>query len=881
MRQPWHTAIERRIHRYPLAFYAGGVLSLTALGTFGLIQPALAVGAHGWKLAFFTLMFLLCASQLAVAVMNWLSTLLVKPRLLPRLDYSAGIAPECQTMVVVPTLLTSSSAVARLVETLEIHYLANRDKHLYFALLTDFQDAPEETRPVDKSLLWRARAGVEMLNAKYHSDRPSIFFLFHRPRRWNPVEGLWMGYERKRGKLTEFNALLRGGANECFSQIVGNTLILPAIKFVITLDTDTQLPRDAARQLAGTLGHPLNRPQFDPVKGVVTEGYGILQPRVGVSLPSASRSWFAKLFAGDVGIDPYTRAVSDVYQDVFQEGSFIGKGIYDVDAFQQAVAGRFPENSVLSHDLIESCHARSALISDVELYEEYPSRYNTDINRRHRWIRGDWQIAQWLLPRVPGSDARRIANPLSGLSQWKILDNLRRSLVPAALLLLLLGNWILLPSLGAIGPLLVLSIVTLPAWLSTAVELFRKSREVSLMLHLRGLLGSCGRQLGQCLLTFVFLPYDAFISVDAISRTLVRLLFTRKRLLEWQTAGDAEGTARSGFAGFYATMWIAPAVALACGLFLALTQSSQLPLAAPILALWLVSPWIAWRISQPIEPSALPESKPRQLAFLRRTARKTWRFFETFVTAQEHWLPPDNFQEEPAPVVASRTSPTNMGLALLANLAAYDFGYLPAGRLLERTQAALATMQRLERYRGHFYNWYDTRTLQALPPLYVSSVDSGNLAGHLLTLSFGLAELAGQKICPPQLFAGLRGTVAILRDLAEKSPEVENLTALLANPPAGLGEGFAVLQRVADQAARLAGSCKDGAGEEMRWWSQALERDCRAHLEDLQFLAPWLTMAPAALQSGGARSLGERLAQLNQSPALRDVAELDQSLDPL
>ncbi len=266
-----------------------------------------------------------------------------------------------------------------------------------------------------------------------------------------------MGYERKRGKLTEFNALLRGGSRECFSQIVGDTSILPAIKFVITLDTDTQLPRDAARQLVGTMAHPLNRPQFDPVKGVVTEGYSILQPRVGVSLPSAGRSWFVKLFAGDVGIDPYTRAVSDVYQDVFQEGSFIGKGIYDVDAFQQAVAGRFPENTVLSHDLIESCHARSALVSDVELYEEYPSRYNTDINRRHRWIRGDWQIAQWLLPRVPGPDARRIANPLSGLSQWKILDNLRRSLVPAALLLLLLGNWLLLPDLGRhrtpVGPL--------------------------------------------------------------------------------------------------------------------------------------------------------------------------------------------------------------------------------------------------------------------------------------------------------------------------------------------------------------------------------------------------------------------------------------------
>jgi cyclic beta-1,2-glucan synthetase len=875
MRQPWETVLERRIHRFPLAFYAGGVLTFTGLGTLGLIQPARALEVQGWKMVFFCLVFLFCSSQLAVALMNWLSTFLVKPRLLPRLDYCDGIAPECRTMVVVPTLLTSSSAVARLVESLELHYLANRDKHLYLGLLTDFMDAPEETRPEDKSLLRLARAGVEMLNAKYQSDRPNIFFLFHRPRRWNGVEGRWIGYERKRGKLTEFNALLRGGSNECFSHIVGDTSILPAINFVITLDTDTQLSRDAARQLVGTIAHPLNRPQFDPVKGVVTEGYGILQPRVGVSLPSAGRSWFAKLFAGDVGIDPYTRAVSDVYQDVFQEGSFIGKGIYDVDAFQKAVAGRFPENTVLSHDLIESCHARSALVSDVELYEEYPSRYNTDINRRHRWIRGDWQIAQWLLPRVPGPDARRIANPLSGLSQWKILDNLRRSLVPAALLLLLLGNWMLLPGLGATGPLLVVAIITLPAWLSATVELFRKPREVSLPLHLRGLVGSSGRQLGQALLTFVFLPYDAFISLDAISRTLVRVLFTRRRLLEWQTASDAERAARSGPAGFYATMWIAPVVALAGGSFLAFMQPSQLPLAAPILGLWLASPWIAWRISQPIEPSAVPDLRPRQLAFLRRTARKTWRFFETFVTAQEHWLPPDNFQEEPVPVVASRTSPTNMGLALLASLAACDFGYVSVGQLLRRTQDALGAMQRLERHRGHFFNWYDTRTLKPLLPLYVSSVDSGNLAGHLLTLAPGLTELRAQPILIPQAFVGLSDTVGILRELTGSSCELEHLEAELAQAPSTLRAGFYLLERATALAAALAAAIDPGAGAELEWWSQALERNCREHLEDLLFLAPWLTLAPDS-----AGRVSGMLAQLDQAPTLRQVSELEQSLCP-
>ena len=374
------------------------------------------------------------------------------------------------------------------------------------------------------------------------------------------------------------------------------------------------------------MAHPLNRPEFDAVRGIVTEGYSILQPRVGVSLPSARRSWFVRLFAGDAGIDPYTRAVSDVYQDVFQEGSFIGKGIYDVDAFQRAMNGRFPENTVLSHDLLEACHARSALVSDVEFYEEYPSRYNVDIDRRHRWIRGDWQITQWLLPRVPGSDARRMANPLSVLSQWKIFDNLRRSLVPVALMLLMLGDWLLLPELGGLGSLLVLAIITLPGLLAALVNVFRKPADLPWAMHLRGVAGSCGRQLGQIFLTLAFLPYDAFISLDAIGRTLLRLLVTRKRLLEWQTSSDSERTTRADLAGFYATMWIAPVVALATGLFLATMQPAQLSLALPILGVWLAAPWIAWWISQPIE-SATPDLTAEQLTFLQTHRPQDVAFF--------------------------------------------------------------------------------------------------------------------------------------------------------------------------------------------------------------------------------------------------------------
>ncbi len=875
VRWPWRTIVERSIHRFPLTFYAGGIGVLTLLATFGFMRQARTLDVQGWKLIFFTLVFLLCASQLAVALMNWLSMLLVKPHLLPRLDYSSGIASDCRTMVVVPTMLTSLEGVDRLIETLEIHHLANRDQHLHFALLTDFRDAPEETLPGDRVLLERARAGVETLNREYSSDGQSLFFLLHRPRRWNAEEGLWMGYERKRGKLAEFNALLRGGSRECFSEIVGETAILPAIKYVITLDTDTQLPRDAARRLVGTMAHRLNRPEFDPVRGVVNEGYSILQPRVAVSLPSARRSWFVRLHAGNAGIDPYTRAVSDVYQDLFQEGSFIGKGIYDVDAFERAMAGRFPENTVLSHDLLEACHARSALVSDVEFYEEHPSRYNVDIDRRHRWIRGDWQIMQWLLPRVPGSDARRMANPLSGLSQWKIFDNLRRSLVPIALMLFMLGNWLLLPELGGLGSLLVLVIITLPGLLSALVNVFRKPADLPWAMHLRGVAGSGGRQLGQVFLTLAFLPYDTFISLDAIGRTLLRLLVTHKRLLEWQTSSDSERTARANLAGFYATMWIAPIVALLSGFLLVSLQSAQLSLALPILGVWLAAPWIAWWISQPIE-SATADLTAEQSTFLRRTARKTWYFFETLVTAQENWLPPDNFQEVPAPTIASRTSPTNMGLALLANLAARDLGYLSVGGLIRRTQDTLATMQRLERYRGHFYNWYETRTLQPLLPLYVSSVDSGNLAGHLLTLGSGLREQADERTFTPQILTGLRDTVRVLRELVHENAALAKLDAELEEAPSNLRAAFTLLERVTGQATQIAASLANQK-EELNGWTQTLKRNCEEHWKDMLFLAPWLAL-PTPCRSN---RLEEKLIQLDQVPTLREVATFAESLCPL
>jgi cyclic beta-1,2-glucan synthetase len=669
VRWPWRDRLERAIGAYPLAFYLGGIGGVTMLATAALAWDAWKLGVMGWPLAGLAILSFICSSQLAISLSNWLSSMLLKPSLLPRLDFAEGIPSDCCTMVVVPTMLTDSEAVAEMLEGLESHYLANRDTNLHFALLTDFSDSIQETAADDAQLVELARAGVVQLNQKYRANRENIFFLLHRPRLWNPAENIWMGYERKRGKLMELNALLRGRGRERFSVIVGDESLLPSIKFVITLDADTQLPRDVGRQLVGTIAHPLNRSEFDPEKGIVSEGYSILQPRVGISLPGANRSWFARLFSGEAGIDPYTHAVSDVYQDLFKEGSFIGKGIYDVDAFEQALQGRFPENSILSHDLIESLHARSGLVTDVEFYEEYPSRYTSDISRRHRWIRGDWQIAPWLLPRVPGADARVIANPLSSLSRWKILDNLRRSLVPGSLILLLLGSWLLFPQLYEVELWVIAVILFLPALLSVSREMLHRSEESPLRLHLKWVGRSLGRQLGQVFLTIVFLPYDTFVSWDAIVRTVVRMAVTRKRLLQWQPARETERLGGSSFVDFVRTMWIGPALAIVAATLILMLQPAVFGTVSPLLLLWLGSPAIAWWISRPMEPAA-PKLNARERAFLGRCARKAWRFFETFVNEQENWLPPDNFQEHPAPLVAARTSPTNMGLSLLANLSA-------------------------------------------------------------------------------------------------------------------------------------------------------------------------------------------------------------------
>ncbi len=883
--------LRRTGRRFPLSLYLGTILIFSGIFCFSLLMGIASAPTEGPLFWFVAVLCLLAVSQLAIALVNLVATSLAAPHPLPRMDFSKGIASESMTLVVVPTLLTSPENIGQLADALEVRFLANRDENLRFGLLTDFSDDPEETRAEDEPLVLLARQRIEALNRKYGGAGDN-FFLFHRPRIWNPQERIWMGYERKRGKLAELNLLLRGGPGNGFSLIVGNTDVLSKVKYVITLDTDTELPRDAAWQLVGAMAHPLNRPQFDADKGKVVSGYGILQPQVAVSLPGSNRSRYARLFGSDAGIDPYTRVVSDVYQDIFGEGSFIGKGIYDVDAFEQALKGRFPENLILSHDLIEGCYARSGFISDVLLYEAYPSTYSADVSRRRRWIRGDWQILRWLFPRTPGLNGKSRKNPVSALGRWKLFDNLRRSLLPAALFLLLLVGWTVLSS-PWISTAAIIGIVLLPSLIASLMGILHKPGDAMIRRHLAAAIRASGKSAIQSLFALVCLPYEAFFSLAAISRTLWRMVISGKGLLEWNPPEEAHQTPSSEVAQACRRMCIAPLIALITAGYLAYARPVALLAALPVLILWFMSPLIAGWISMPLCPRKV-RLNADQLVFLRKLSRKTWAFFETFVGPADHFLPPDNYQESPAPVVAHRTSPTNIGFSLLANLSACDFGYISAQQFVDRTANALQSMEMLERHRGHFYNWYDTESLNPLLPMYVSSVDSGNLAACLLTLRVGLLELCDEKLLGKRLFEGLADTAMVLLDVAGKPTpavlakfikELESIkfskapsgAEIPSDRPSALTPLFAVRGRLE--------TLKDSAGEvrlyfetdpesDAAWWARTLAEQCRAAISELTLMAPWAGSLPKG-------KIRDAFPHLTEIPTLRQTACLDDTVLPL
>lgn len=862
---PFWKAVRRKLENSSGIIYTITALLTTLLITGGMVLVA-DKGLHtGWLIAVGVLS-LISASHFTLSMANWWSTLWIKPKPLPKLNFSTGIPDENRTMVIVPTLLTNLAQAEKLVEDLEVRFLSNRDANLLFGLLTDLPDAPEQVMPEDEALIQFVQEKIIELNRHYDRSTNDTFFLFHRPRSWNSVDKIWTGYERKRGKLSNLNHLLRGKSKDRFSVIIGDEDIYRTVKYVITLDTDTQLPRDAAWKLVGLMAHPLNQPQFDEIKKRVTAGYSIIQPRIAISLHGANRTGFTRLHENDSGIDPYTRVTSDVYQDLFGEGSFIGKGIYDIDAFEKALNNRFPENRILSHDLLEGSYARCGFASDIQFYEDYPSHYQTDINRRHRWIRGDWQIGNWFLPLVPGPNKRSEKNPISPLSKWKIFDNLRRSLIPVTHLLLLIAGWTILPSWW-FWTLAIAAIMLLPAVLTSLWSSTRKPKEIGLTQHINNTVGLTSKSILQSVFAFVCLPYEAFISLDAIIRTLWRIHVSRKKLLEWNPSGLSQRQ-KKGLLNTYQVMWAAPVFAIGMLAYLLLDGSAaQLLIATPFLVIWILSPAVVSFIDQPLA-SSKTKLNDSQKIYLRELARKSWSFFENLVGPQDNWLPPDNLQQYPIPVIAHRTSPTNIGLSVLANLSAHDFGYATTSQLLERTVGTFNTLQKLERYQGHFYNWYDTQTLGVLNPRYISTVDSGNMAGHLLTFRQGLLNIPQQKIVDEKIIHGLQDTLRLARNeistnenglrtalhilhdaIAEWSFELPNLKKHLETTLTHYRELIAPLPS------------KEG------WWLSAFEKHVKSVLEEITLLAPWLNEM----------SIPEKFSDwktITQIPTLEEVAKL-------
>ena len=797
--------LARFTFQHPVLGYLSTIAGAIGLTITSLVVYAARRGATDGELWLVALITLIPVSELAISLLNLIITSQVPPRQLPKLEMRGGIPARDRTMVVVPAIVDSPERIGSLLDDLEVRFFANRDPNLHFALLSDFADSEQPSQPGDEALVEAATRRVAELNARHGADR---FFLFHRERRWNPCERRWMGWERKRGKLAEFNRLLRGDTGTSFIVRHGHVSILPSVRYVITLDSDTQLPIQAARRLVGTLSHPLNRPRFDERLQRITEGYGVLQPRIAVNLVSANRTTFAKVFSGHVGLDPYTTAVSDVYQDLFHEGSYVGKGIYDVNAFEAALANRVPENRLLSHDLFEGSYARAGLCTDIDLVDDYPAHYLTSAARLHRWVRGDWQIARWLWRTVPDAAGRPVPNTLPVIARWKILDNLRRSLIAPSLLALLVTGWTVLPGSPWLWTVLALLVLAFPAYSQVARSLRGPLPGVPFLEHLRAEGDNIRASLRQSLLSVAMLAHQSVVMVDAIARALVRVAITRRSLLEWVTADRVEPVQNSA-AEVFRRMWQAPVIALGITLIVAAVAPARLWLAIPIVVLWLMSPALAHATGQPLTHRRLGLGRSDRLV-LRKIARRIWLFFEEMVGPADNHLVPDNYQEDRPHPIAHRTSPTNIGLQLLATLSAYDFGYLGFTTVLDRLEPTFDTLLRMPRYRGHFYNWYDTQSLAPLAPPYISTVDSGNLAGYLLTLRSGLNQIAETApIIGASFLRGLEDVVALCEDDIAKATgaatrwalrkELSSLRTLLRETPSTLAGWRRLFPHLADR----------------------------------------------------------------------------------
>jgi cyclic beta-1,2-glucan synthetase len=763
--------IRRWILEHPTLFYLGSIGTVSLAQLLLLSWYALAADAGAIPLALILLLAIVPLTTVAVSLVNWTTVRLLPPRTLPKMDFREAVPAEHRCLVVIPAMLTDGAEIARLLHRLELHYLGNTDEHLSFGLLADFTDTTAQHLEDDQILAEKAIEGIRRLNTQNPRAVGGPFYLFLRERRFNPKESVWMGWERKRGKIEELNRLILQEGETSFAVIEGERELLPSFRYVITLDADTDLPREAAAGLVGTMAHPLNRPRFDG-SGRVTGGYTILQPRTDVKLTSANRCPFTRIYAGDTGLDLYTRAVSDVYQDLFGEAIYVGKGIYDVAGFHRSLVGKVPDNALLSHDLFEGIQGRAGLLTEVMLLEDYPPGYLAFLQRLHRWVRGDWQLLPWILPRAWNKER---GNRLPVIHHWKLVDNLRRSLLAPSLTVLLLAAWLILPGHPLVWTGLVLLATAAPLLAGAFTDLIDHAARREWLRPPPNLKTEALR----LLLNLTFLPYEALVMVDAIVVSMKRTFVTRRNLLQW--TASAHAARLHGGLQESARVWriMAPAPILSGVTLLVLVAARPwvLPWALPFLAAWFFSPEIVYRISR-VTPRVRVLTSARDRYRLSWLARRTWLFFEQFVQPEDHWLPPDHFQESPRGLVAHRTSATNIGLSMLSTLSAYDFGYIGALGLAVRQRNTFEALESMELYRGHFLNWYETRNLNPLPPRYVSTVDSGNLAACLLALQQGLKELPEERVLRWQVWQGLLDTLAVLGEIVSglaESPAVEHL----------------------------------------------------------------------------------------------------------
>ena len=836
-RPPLLRRVREALLRWPDFFYLIGI----ELATVAILVTLVGF-SHLRPLSLIAVAFLvLPAIECGVAVMNLVATRVFPPRRLPRLDFSKGIQNDGETLVAVPMLLTSEAQVRAAVQGLEIRFLANRDPNLHFALLTDLPDSTQQFDEKDRLAGFCAEL-VGQLNAKYFHAGKGSFFQFHRNRAYNPSEGLWMGWERKRGKLLDLNRFLLHQSDQ-FPLKIGDLSLLSNIHFVITLDLDTQLPADAAHRLVGTIAHPLNRPVIDPSTNTVVEGYGVLQPRVDISIRSASRSRFAALLSGDTGVDFYTRAVSDVYQDLFSEGIFTGKGIYDVEAFQRVLEHRFPCNAILSHDLIEGAYARTGLVSDIEVVDDYPSHFSAYSRRKHRWVRGDWQILFGLFPRVRDYFGKMVRNPLSHISRWKIFDNLRRSLMDLAIFLVFVGGWLWLPGNAAYWTLAALAVLLFPTYFQFVFTILTARGAVLESRFWKNLFADFANEHSRVFFRLTFLCHQTLVSVDAVIRTLIRMKFTHRRLLQWETAADAEVGSGQSLVDVY-LRW-SPIISVAIAALAAAIRPAALKPALPILILWAASNSICRWLHQPQKSGdARVGLEDRDL--VRGMALRTWRFFREYSTQEENWLIPDIVQETP-PLIAHRISTTNLGLLLNARLAALDFGFITLGEFLKDTDRTLETVGRMPKFKGHLYNWYATDTLEPVEPRFVSTVDNGNLVCGLWTLKQGCMEAVKQPLFRPALWRGIHDIADLIVELSAPSSNKALISSArdlsqrlreLAGP--GL-DRFDVIPALELDVAIFADKISkyDGSAE-VTWWARELSLRVMNLKHMVEAVAPWL-----------------------------------------